>query len=74
MAFAYCPDCAARIYLDGKPWLGQPVFCHYCDADLEVVHLNPLELDWAENVADDEWENAADVDWQEDWDLEPQEA
>jgi lysine biosynthesis protein LysW len=50
MAFAYCPDCAGRIYLGRKPWVGQPASCDYCDADLEVVGLNPLQVDWADEA------------------------
>jgi lysine biosynthesis protein LysW len=62
MAFAYCPDCAARIHVGRKPKLGQLAVCHCCDADLEIVHLNPLELDWADEITDG--------DWKEDWELE----
>lgn len=54
MAFAYCPDCASRIYLGQRPWLGQPVFCENCDADLEVVRLGPPQLDWVDELADAE--------------------
>jgi lysine biosynthesis protein LysW len=56
MAFAYCPDCAGRIYLGRKPWRGQPVTCDFCDADLEVVELNPPALDWATSGDDEDWE------------------
>ena len=56
MAFAYCPECVARLYLGRKPWLGQPVICEHCDADLEVVKLNPPELDWVDDVTDRDWE------------------
>jgi lysine biosynthesis protein LysW len=66
MAFAYCPDCGGRIYLSRKPWQGQPTTCDYCDADLEVVGLNPPQVDWAENVTDDEPEMA--------WEFELEEA
>jgi lysine biosynthesis protein LysW len=55
MAFAYCPDCAGRIYLGRKPWVGQPVTCDFCDADLEVVELNPPALDWADGGDDEDW-------------------
>jgi lysine biosynthesis protein LysW len=54
MAFAYCPDCAGRIYLGRKPWLGQAVICDHCDADLEVVGLNPPALDWADGLDDED--------------------
>jgi hypothetical protein len=54
MAFAYCLDCGSRIYLGAKPWKGQPVFCERCDADMEVIRVNPLELDWTDNLIDEE--------------------
>ncbi len=60
MAFAYCPDCSTRIFLGRKPWVGQPVTCDYCDAELEVVRVNPVELDWVDELAaedpEEEWE------------------
>lgn len=61
MAFAYCPDCSARIYLGRKPWLGQPTTCDYCDSDLEVVQLNPPLLDWT----DGEWEDTVESETEE---------
>jgi hypothetical protein len=54
MAFAYCLDCGSRIYLGQKPWVGQPAFCERCEADLEVIGLNPLEIDWTDNLVDRE--------------------
>ena len=56
MAFAYCPDCAGRIYVGRKPWIGQPVTCDSCYAELEVVELNPPALDWADSSDDEDWE------------------
>ncbi len=53
MAFGYCPECSARIYLGRKPWLGQPAICDDCEADLEVTQLNPPRLEWVET----EWED-----------------
>lgn len=53
MAFAYCPDCSARIYLGQKPWVGQPVTCDYCESDFEVVQVNPPRLDWADGELED---------------------
>ena len=52
MAFAYCLDCGGRIYLGHRPWVGQSAFCDRCDADLEVTRINPLELDWIDNLVD----------------------
>lgn len=64
MAFAYCPDCGTRIYLGHRPWLGQPTMCDYCDADLEVVHLNPVELDWVSDEGDGDWHEEPEVEYE----------
>ena len=56
MAFTYCLDCGDRIYLGRKPWVGQPAFCEQCGADLEVTGVNPLELDWTDNLVNEDWE------------------
>jgi len=52
MAFAYCLDCGDRIYLGRKPWVGQPAFCEQCGADLEVTRINPLEVEWTDDLVD----------------------
>jgi hypothetical protein len=54
MAFAYCLDCAKRIYLGKRPWVGQAVSCDRCGADLEVTRLRPLELDWTEYLVNED--------------------
>jgi lysine biosynthesis protein LysW len=61
MAFAYCPDCAARIYLGRKPWLGQPASCDQCDASLEVVRINPPQVEWVDALPDDEWQQEREL-------------
>lgn len=60
MAFAYCPDCSARIYLGHKPWVGQPALCDHCESDLEVVQVNPPRLDWADGEFEDPLETEED--------------
>ncbi len=73
MAIAICPSCGEDIKLSGRPTLGQRVRCPHCDADLEVIDLEPLELDWVDYEEDweeeEEWE---EEDWEdeEDWDEE----
>lgn len=62
MAVAYCLDCGGRIYLGQRPWVGQAVFCNRCDADLEVTQTNPLELDWTDNLVDEDWEEGLVLD------------
>jgi lysine biosynthesis protein LysW len=42
------------------PRLGQKVICPHCDVELEVISVDPLELDWAYDWSEDEldgWED-----------------
>ena len=64
MGSAYCPDCDGRIVLNPHANLGQKLTCPHCDAELEVISLNPLELDWAYDWSWDEDEEDEDED---DW-------
>jgi len=47
-----CPLCKANIIIRQTPWIGQSIRCLSCEAILEVVFLNPLELDWPFGVQD----------------------
>jgi len=57
-----CVDCGAEITLTGQVRLGQEVTCPECSTMLEVVGLDPVEVDWIydEPEYDDEEE-------EEDW-------
>jgi lysine biosynthesis protein LysW len=46
LSITKCPLCGEKIKIVSKPWLGQEVGCPACDAQLEVVSLRPLSLDW----------------------------
>ena len=59
VAIAQCPDCGEKIRLQGRIYVGKEVICPDCDAVLEVIDTEPVELDWA---LDDE-----DDDDEEDW-------
>lgn len=41
---ATCPSCQTTIRLGKKPFVGFFFFCDECDAELEVVELNPLSV------------------------------
>jgi lysine biosynthesis protein LysW len=57
MARGYCPDCDESISLR-NPKVGQVLLCPHCDTEVEVVGLDPLELDWAYASADDDdWDD-----------------
>jgi lysine biosynthesis protein LysW len=63
---AYCPECDTKITFKKEPELGQRVTCRECSEILEVVELDPLELDWAYEEDDEEWDDWEDED-DEDW-------
>ncbi len=68
-AVARCVECYSRVHFDKEPDLGQVVVCRECGTRLEVVYLNPIELDWMEEgaIADMAMEN----DYQEyDYDMD----
>lgn len=75
MSVALCPDCEEGIRFGSRARLGQRVSCPHCGADLEVVELSPLELDWAyedtdwedeDDEDDDDWEDDDEDDWDDD--------
>jgi alpha-aminoadipate carrier protein LysW len=60
MASVYCPDCDEELILNPTAKVGQKLTCPHCDADLEVIGVDPIELDWVYDWAEDEDE---DEDW-----------
>jgi lysine biosynthesis protein LysW len=63
---AQCPECDSTIVLGKGVKLGEYVECHECGTMLEVISLNPLELDYA--LGDEDWEE-----WEEEWEEEEEE-
>ena len=59
---AECPDCGEKITLRDPVELGQLVTCPNCEAELEVVETNPVELDWVYEEWDEE-EEEEEEDW-----------
>ena len=56
-----CPECSEDIYVDADSEQGDVVSCDECGIDLEIVGLDPIELDvHEENDADDFKEDDAD--------------
>ncbi|MCA9957705.1 MAG: hypothetical protein KC413_01580 [Anaerolineales bacterium] len=51
---AKCPACGATIALPSTLKEGQVIECSSCDAKLEVISADPVELDWA--FEDDDYE------------------
>jgi alpha-aminoadipate/glutamate carrier protein LysW len=42
---AVCPECEEDVYVDADSEQGEVVTCDECGSDLEVVGLDPIELD-----------------------------
>jgi len=51
---ATCPECEAEIHVEEDLDKGEPVTCSECDARLEVVGLDPVELDYAPEDEDED--------------------
>ena len=44
---AICPACGEWVKIPEHPKIGQKLTCIHCEADLEVIEVGPVELDWA---------------------------
>jgi len=55
MPTAVCPECDEEVYVDADSEQGDVVTCDECGADLEVVGLDPIELDLYEG--DDDYDD-----------------
>ena len=42
----FCLDCEREIVLRSSPKIEQRITCPHCKVTLEVINLDPLELDW----------------------------
>lgn len=52
-----CIDCDSRFKIESAK-IGQIITCPECGADLEIINLEPLELDWAYyDDYDEDWDD-----------------
>lgn len=68
MPTAICPECDEEVYVDAESEQGDTVSCDECGANLEVVGLDPLELDLHQESGDDEdeEEDSENYDYEDD--------
>ena len=59
---ALCPDCGERIVMQDAIRVGLEVVCPHCDAALEVIDTDPVELDW---TYEDDWDDEEEEDKEE---------
>jgi len=50
-----CPECDAEVQVDEDTDKGDVVECSDCGTQLEVVGLDPIELDVAVEEEDEDW-------------------
>ena len=55
-----CPECDEKIILKNRVIWGQRLRCPHCDASLEVVETDPIELDWADDEPDFNYDDEDD--------------
>ncbi len=56
-----CPECDANVHVDTDSDKGDVVSCEECGTDLEVVGLDPVELDIVEEEDLDEDEDDEEI-------------
>jgi lysine biosynthesis protein LysW len=61
MPTVHCIECDEQIEVEGRTRLGQRITCDNCGAELEIVSLTPLDIDYADEDGED-----LDDDWEED--------
>ena len=49
-----CPNCGSNVPLPEEKNIGDYVFCPECNTELEIINLNPIELDWPLDAHDDD--------------------
>ena len=54
MPTGICPECEADVYVDTDADKGDTLSCDDCGTELEVVGLDPIELDIVEEEDDDD--------------------
>ena len=54
MPVGTCPECDADVHVDTDADKGDSVACEECGTELEIVGLDPVELDIAEEDLDDD--------------------
>ena len=65
MPTTVCPECDEEVYVDADSEQGDVVTCDECGTDLEVVGLDPIEVDVYEG-GDDDFSDDEEFDYDDD--------
>ncbi len=49
MPTATCPECSESVHVDAEADKGDTIVCDDCGVELEIVGLDPIELDLVED-------------------------
>ena len=60
MPLAACPECEAEIHVDEDVDKGDILHCEECEIKLEVVGLDPIELDLASTEEEEDYKEEED--------------
>ena len=61
MPSAPCPECDERVYIKSDTEQGEIVTCEECDSKLELVGLDPPELDPYVTRKEDEYDDGFNI-------------
>lgn len=62
MPTSICPECSEEVYVDAESEQGDSVVCDECGSSLEIVGLDPVELDLMVDQDDDHASERDDFD------------
>ena len=58
-----CLVCEEHVYVGRNPKIGSLVTCHNCDANFQVIDIEPVLIDWPfDEDEDDEFDEHEDYD------------
>jgi len=60
MPAADCPSCGTQVTLSNNIRIGQHIMCGKCREVLEIIWLEPVELDWPFEADEDDDEDFLD--------------
>ncbi len=70
LATAPCLDCGQTIKLAAQLEQGDRLTCPHCGSHLEIINLEPPELDWAFSQIEPDWDPEEEEWEEEDWEEE----
>ena len=63
MPTTVCPECDEEVYVDADSEQGDVVTCDECGTRLEVVGLDPIEVDVYEGAGEDDFADDEEFDY-----------